>query len=93
MQSAADLIAALGMKPHPEGGHYAESWRSADGPAGRGHASLIYFLLQAGEFSHWHRVDAEEIWLWHAGAPLALSMSADGRDSGVHTLGPDLSLG
>jgi len=64
--SAAALIARLGMKPHPEGGHYVETFR--DGPgAGRARSTAILFLLQAGERSHWHKVDAVEYWLWHAG--------------------------
>ena len=70
--TAAELIAALGMQPHPEGGHYVETWRGAPGADGRADATAIYFLLAAGERSHWHRVDAAEVWLWHAGDPLEL---------------------
>lgn len=88
MTDAAAIIAALGMAPHPEGGHYVETFRSEAGQSGRAHCTAIYFLLQAGERSHWHRVDATEIWLWHGGAPLALEL--EGR---VVTLGPDIAAG
>lgn len=70
--TAAELIAALGMQPHPEGGHYVETWRGAPAADGRATATAIYFLLAAGQRSHWHRVDAAEVWLWHAGDPLEL---------------------
>lgn len=67
-------IEALGLSPHPEGGWYRETWREPERGAGsgRGHATAIYFLLEAGQRSHWHRVDATELWLFHAGAPLDL---------------------
>ncbi|WP_112309442.1 cupin domain-containing protein [Pseudogemmobacter bohemicus] len=82
-----EIIARLDLKPHPEGGWYRETWR---GPIREGRASgtAILFLLQAGERSHWHRVDADEIWLWHAGAPLDLSMGE--RNARRFTLGPDI---
>jgi predicted cupin superfamily sugar epimerase len=73
---AAQVIAALGLRPHPEGGHYRELWRDAAAAGERPAASAIHFLLAAGERSHWHRVDAAELWLWHAGAPLALRIGA-----------------
>ncbi len=66
------IIAALKMQPHPEGGHYVETFRDAPGAGGRAQSTAIYFLLQAGERSHWHRVDTAELWFWHAGAPLRL---------------------
>lgn len=70
-----DIIATLGLLPHPEGGRYAETWRAPpDADGGRGAATAIYFLLRAGERSHWHAVDAAEIWLWHGGAPLELGI-------------------
>ena len=71
--SAREIIAKLGLQPHPEGGWYRQTWV---GPVleGRASGTAILFLLQAGERSHWHRVDADEIWLWHAGAPLVLSL-------------------
>jgi uncharacterized protein len=69
------LIALLGLRPHPEGGCYVETYRApTDPPGGRGSVTAIYFLLTAGERSHWHSVDAVEIWLWHGGAPLELSI-------------------
>ena len=88
---AAEIIETLGLQKHPEGGWYAETWR-APGP-GRPSGTAIYFLLQAGELSHWPMVDATEIWLWHAGAPLALTMSPDGHDAESHVLGAELAQG
>jgi predicted cupin superfamily sugar epimerase len=72
------LIAALGLVPHPEGGHFREIHRDAPAGGGRGASTSIYYLLRAGEISRWHRIDATEVWSFHAGAPLRLSMSADG---------------
>lgn len=71
------IIDALGMTGHPEGGHYVESWRGPAGTDGRAVATAIYFLLRRGERSHWHRVDASEVWLHHAGAPLSLRIGAE----------------
>ena len=88
-----EIIALLGMRPHPEGGHFVETWRHARPDGGRGAGTAIYFLLQAGERSHWHRVDAAEIWHWYAGAPLDLSLSADGVAVDVVPLGNDLLAG
>ena len=86
---ANEIIRLLDMKPHPEGGHYAETYRSSDGA--RGASTAIYYLLQADEVSAWHRVDAEEHWLWHAGGALALTLSPpDGKGATPYTLGPDL---
>ncbi|WP_435259054.1 cupin domain-containing protein [Thioclava sp. FR2] len=85
-KDAADqLIAHLGLAPHPEGGWYKETWK---GPQREGRASgtAIFFLLKAGERSHWHKVDADEIWLWHGGAPLVLSIGRDHAEN--HILGP-----
>ena len=90
---AAEIIQALGMQRHPEGGWYAETFRDAEGGA-RGHSTAIYYLLEKGERSHWHRVtDATEVWLYHAGDPLQLSLSADGRAVETHVLGPDVVRG
>jgi uncharacterized protein len=79
MSSRADeLIRRLGLRPHPEGGHYAEVHRAAkaveplDGRARRPALTSIYFLLAQGEFSHWHRVSSDEVWCHLEGAPLAL---------------------
>ena len=82
------IIEHLAMQPHPEGGHYVETWRGPDGAHGRAVATAIYFLLQDGERSHWHRVDASETWLYHAGDPLRLSIG----DTTV-VLGADLAAG
>jgi len=90
---AGEIIRALGMAPHPEGGHYVETFRDAPGPDGRARSTAIYFLLQAGEVSAWHRVDAVEMWFWQAGGPLALSISEDGRAARAVRLGPDLRGG
>jgi uncharacterized protein len=88
----AALIARLGLQPHPEGGWYRETWRAADPAGGRGLATAILFLLEAGGRSHWHRVDADELWLWHAGDPLALLIAADGTVV-EHRLGGDPLVG
>ena len=93
MMTPAEIIRTLGMQPHPEGGHYVETYRAPAAPGERAAVTAIYFLLQAGEVSHWHRVDAAEVWLWHAGDPLALSVAEDGRDTWIAELGSDLSAG
>ena len=86
------IISHLDLAPHPEGGHYRQTW-VADGE-GRPAGTAIYFLLQAGESSHWHRVDAAEIWHYYAGAPLTLKTSATEAGPARHqTLGPDLLNG
>ena len=91
---AQQLIDRLGLVPHPEGGHYVETWRGPAGPGGRAVATAILFLLAHGERSHWHRVDADELWFHHAGAPLRLSIAADDRTPPVeHLLGADLAAG
>jgi uncharacterized protein len=73
--TAQDIIRLLDLKPHPEGGHFRESFRDARQIEGRTASTAIYFLLARGERSHWHRVDAVEVWHWYAGAPLALEIS------------------
>jgi uncharacterized protein len=89
---AAEIIDVLGLQPHPEGGHYAETWRHDPGDGARGSGTAIHFLLQAGERSHWHRVDADEIWLFHAGAPLELQVSpAEDAAPVTAVLGVDLA--
>lgn len=90
---AQEIIRVLELKPHPEGGHYRETFRDERGDGKRAASTAIYFLLAEGEVSHWHRVDAVEIWHWHAGAPLRLSIAPpDGVSSDV-ILGPDLAAG
>ncbi len=86
MTGPDDVIAALGLEPHPEGGWFRETWRE---PA----TTAIYYLLRAGERSHWHRVDATEIWHFYGGDPLELTLSPDGRQIDRHVLGPDLTAG
>lgn len=89
---AAEIIGALGMQRHPEGGWYVETFRDSSGGA-RGHSTAIYYLLQAGERSHWHRVrDAAEIWHFYAGDPLLLRIS-DGTSVQLVTLGIELGKG
>ena len=73
---AAEVIASLGLEPHPEGGHFRQTWAAPARPGERPGATTILFLLAEGERSHWHRVtDADEAWLFQAGAPLVLSMA------------------
>ena len=91
--TAEDVIARLGLRPHPEGGHYRETFRDAPQDGGRGAITAIHYLLAAGERSHWHRIDAVEIWHYYAGAPLELALSADGESATSHTLGADLASG
>lgn len=92
---AADVIRMLDLQPHPEGGHFRETFRDpATDADGRSRSTAIYFLLAAGEASAWHRVDAVETWHYYAGAPLALSLSpGDGQGVEEHRLGPDLVAG
>lgn len=92
-QSAEEIIRLLGMQSHPEGGHFVETFRDTPAAGGRARSTGIYFLLRAGEFSHWHRVDASEMWHWYAGAALALHTSNDGRSVTTHRLGNDLTGG
>ncbi|MFM7404240.1 MAG: cupin domain-containing protein [Erythrobacter sp.] len=74
--SAQNLIEQLGLAAHPEGGWYRETWRGPPGPDGRARGTAIIFMLRAGEASHWHRVNAAELWLWQAGDPLELRLAA-----------------
>lgn len=75
--SADRLIEQLQLQPHPEGGWYRETWRAESDSNGRARGTAILFLLKAGESSHWHRVDADELWFWQAGDPLELLFSDD----------------
>src|SRR5471032_1637089 len=90
--TAADIIARLGLKPHPEGGHYRETFRDPRMIDGRAASTAILFLLARSERSHWHRIDAVEIWHYHAGAPLALSV-VDGVAEEIIRLGGDIAAG
>jgi predicted cupin superfamily sugar epimerase len=92
--NAAGIIALLDLKPHPEGGFYRETFRdSARDASGRAASTSIYFLLEAGQISQWHRVDAAEVWHFYAGAPLSVSVSRTGVDVSHHVLGIDLVKG
>ena len=93
MPTAAEIIARLELRPHPEGGHYRETFRDQTTDAnGRSRSTLIYFLLARGERSHWHRIDAVEIWHYYAGAALKLSL-VDGSKEEIFRLGGDLGAG
>ena len=90
--TADDIIANLNLTPHPEGGYYRQTWVAEN--QGRPVGTCIYFLLKSGQSSHWHKVDATEIWLYHAGAPLILSLAAtDHGPATDHLLTPDLTKG
>ena len=90
--TADDIIAHLNLAPHPEGGHYRQTWVAEND--GRPTGTCIYFLLKAGERSHWHRVDATEIWLYHTGAPLVLSIAeTEAGPAKDNLLTPDLKQG
>jgi len=91
--TADEIIRQLGLQPHPEGGHFRETFRDAPASgSGRAASTAIYFLLRAGERSRWHRVDAAEVWHFYAGAPLKLGVFRDQHASTVR-LGPDLAAG
>jgi predicted cupin superfamily sugar epimerase len=91
--TAADVIRLLDLRPHPEGGHYRETFRDQRHAAdGRASSTAIYFLLAAGERSHWHRIDSVEVWHWHAGAALAVRIAGSDGTATIR-LGPDLAAG
>jgi len=90
--NAADIIRLLKLRPHPEGGHYRETFRDSHTVDGRAASTSIYFLLTRGERSHWHRVDAVETWHYYLGAPLKLSI-VNGASEEIVRLGPDLAAG
>jgi uncharacterized protein len=100
--AAPELARQLDLRPHPEGGWFRETWRSAagfrpdgyDGP--RSAATAIYYLLQPGEESRWHLVRSDELWLWHHGGPLALRVGGNGPQpagAGTVLLGGDVAAG
>ena len=93
LPTAAEIIARLGLQPHPEGGHYRETFRdpSTDG-SGRAHSTAIHFLLARGERSHWHRIDAAEIWHYYAGSALTLQIADASGEINIR-LGSDLAAG
>jgi predicted cupin superfamily sugar epimerase len=97
--AVADIIRLLDLKPHPEGGHFRETFRDQIGSNGRAASTAIYFLLARGERSHWHRVDAAEVWHHYAGAPLAIEI-AESESGAIGSrpirrlrLGTDLAAG
>ena len=90
--TAADIIRKLDLKPHPEGGHYRETFRDTHQIDGRAASTAILFLLARGERSHWHRIDAVEIWHYHAGAALQLEI-VDGAKEEIVRLGADIHAG
>ncbi len=89
MPTPERLIRHLGLMPHPEGGHYAETHKGPADATGRATVTTIYYLLQEGERSHWHRIDASEVWHYQAGAPMGLEIAADGTVQ-RHSIGTDL---
>lgn len=93
MITAADIIKELNLSPHPEGGYYRRLHQTPDETGGRGLMTAIYYLLEGGDFARWHKVDADELWFWHAGAPLTLEICPGGPDSDIqeHILGTDLT--
>src|SRR3954470_11649319 len=94
MLTAAEIIRLLDLEPHPEGGHYRQTFRDSNvREDGRAHSTAIYFLLARGERSHWHRVDAVEVWHFHAGSPLLLQIAEIAGKVETIRLGPDLAAG
>ena len=91
MSQADDLIKRLELQPHPEGGHYRETFRDERQDGWRAHSTAIYYLLKAGEVSRWHRVDAAEVWHWYAGAPLLLGLREGDGPAVEQTLGNDIA--
>jgi len=92
MPEAADLIARLSLARHPEGGWYRETWRAPAGTDGRSAGTSILFLLEAGQRSHWHRVDAAELWIYQGGTPLTLGLAGT-LGTRTMTLGLDVAAG
>jgi predicted cupin superfamily sugar epimerase len=93
MTTARQIIDTLGLQPHPEGGWYRETWRAEATEGARASGTAIYYLLKAGDVSHWHRVDAAEVWHYYAGGPLSLTVSPNGHDAEAWRLGPEIMAG
>lgn len=91
--TADEVIAALGLKPHPEGGHFRETFRDSPLKSQRSASTAIYYLLKRGERSHWHRIDAAEVWHFYLGSPLRLRIAAPGMDERDLRLGPNIAEG
>ena len=90
--TAQEIVALLGLGPHPEGGYYVQTFAD-DASGGRPYSTAIYYLLEGGAQGRWHRVDSAEVWHWYAGAPLRLTISQDGATVSSQVLGPDLAAG
>lgn len=90
MQSTDSVIRQLGLEPHPEGGWYRQTFADLRSDGERAHSTAIYYLLQAGEISRWHRIDAVEIWHFYAGSPLELRLSHDGQGTENVLLGAEI---
>ena len=94
MSKSRELVRLLGLERHPEGGWYREIWRSgAETAEDRPALTSIYYLLEADEHSHWHRIDADEVWHWYAGGPLSMTLSPNGHDAEAYLLGPEIAAG
>lgn len=91
--TAEEIVRLLGLRPHPEGGFFCETFRAAAPNGGRGASTAIYYLLRRGEVSAWHRVDADEVWHYYAGSPLELTLAAEGQERYGMRLGQDLAAG
>ena len=90
---AREVIESLGLAAHPEGGWFRETWRGTESAAGRPAGTAIWYLLEAGAASRWHRIDATEVWVWHGGSALELSIAPDGGAPTRTVLGMDLARG
>lgn len=93
MTTAQDIIDQLDLAPHPEGGYYRRTYCNEEGPQDRGHASAIYYLIEQQSFALWHRVDADELWFWHAGAPALIETGAGPDADDSHLIGPNIVKG
>jgi predicted cupin superfamily sugar epimerase len=94
MTSEAErIIAALSLAPHPEGGHYGETFRDHAPANGRPYSTAIYYLLRAGEVSRLHKIDAVEVWHFYRGSPLELTIVEEGKPAAVDILGPNVERG
>lgn len=93
MTTAEDIVKQLDLAPHPEGGYYRRTFSNADGPQDRGAMSAIYYLLEQDGFALWHRLDADELWFWHAGAPITLEIGEEKKADKTVILGPDVTRG
>lgn len=96
------LVALLGLERHVEGGWFKETWRTPTAatppgyPGDRAFATGIYFLLHPGERSRRHKVRSDELWLWHSGGPLRLTIGGTDDDASTaepHILGPSVEAG